>query len=101
MVRIHKSLKNLKFKPRLGAWLPQFSGQSSRCASLILVLVSYLIDPREISHHRDLPDEMYSGPASLAPEQTLAEFISTSAAYHGVLEQPLRTLEAELLKVRS
>ena len=42
---------------------------------------------------------MYTGKAWLTPEQTLVEFISTSAAYHGVLQQPLRSLEWELLKV--
>ena len=42
---------------------------------------------------------MYSGKAGLGPELTLVEFVSTSAAFHGVTSQPLATLEAELLKV--
>jgi len=43
--------------------------------------------------------EVYSGKAGLGPELTLVEFVSTSAAFHGVTSQPLATLEAELLKV--
>jgi len=43
--------------------------------------------------------EIFSGKGSLSPEQTLVEFISTSAAFHGVKKQPLRTLEWDLLKV--
>jgi len=43
--------------------------------------------------------EIFSGKGSLTPEQTLVEFISTSAAFHGVKKQPLRTLEWDLLKV--
>ena len=43
--------------------------------------------------------EMYSGKACMTPEQTLVEFISTSAAFHGVKKQPLHTLEFEILKV--
>jgi len=43
--------------------------------------------------------EIFSGKGALTPEQTLVEFISTSAAFHGVKKQPLRTLEWDLLKV--
>jgi len=39
------------------------------------------------------------GKKELSPEQTLIEFISTSAALHGVQKQPLRSLEWDLLKV--
>jgi len=43
--------------------------------------------------------EIFSGKGSLTPEQTLVEFVSTSASFHGVKKQPLRTLEWDLLKV--
>jgi len=43
--------------------------------------------------------EIFSGKGALTPEQTLVEFISTSAAFHGIKKQPLRTLEWDLLKV--
>jgi len=50
-----------------------------------------------------LPDpvlgEIFCGKGSLSPEQTLVEFISTSAAFHEVKKQPLRSLEWDLLKV--
>jgi len=50
-----------------------------------------------------LPDpvlgEIFSGKGALSPEQTLVEFISTSAAFHEVKKQPLRSLEWDLLKV--
>jgi len=39
------------------------------------------------------------GKKEMSPEQTLVEFISTSAALHGVRKQPLRSLEWDLLKV--
>ena len=45
------------------------------------------------------PGEVYIGKASPAPERTLVQFISTSAAFHGVKKQPLRSLESDLLKV--
>jgi hypothetical protein len=35
----------------------------------------------------------------MSPEQTLVEFISTSASFHGVKSQSLRSLEWDLLKV--
>jgi len=44
-------------------------------------------------------EELFSGKDGLSPEQTLVEFISTSAAFHGVKKQPLRSLEWDLLKV--
>jgi len=43
--------------------------------------------------------EVYAGKTSLSPELTLVEFISTSAAFHGVTSQLLTSLEEELLKV--
>jgi len=43
--------------------------------------------------------EVYAGKTSLSPEVTLVEFISTSAAFHGVTSQLLTSLEEELLKV--
>merc|ERR1719474_1171636 len=43
--------------------------------------------------------EIFCGKGSLTPEQTLVEFISTSASYHSVKKQPLRALEWDLLKV--
>jgi len=43
--------------------------------------------------------EIFCGKGALSPEQTLVEFISTSASFHGVKKQPLRTLEFDLLKV--
>jgi len=43
--------------------------------------------------------EIFSGKGSLTPEQTLVEFISTSASFHGVKKQALRSLEWDLLKV--
>jgi len=43
--------------------------------------------------------EIFCGKGTLTPEQTLVEFISTSAAFHGVKKQPLRSLEWDLLKV--
>jgi len=43
--------------------------------------------------------EIFSGKGALTPEQTLVEFISTSAAFHEVKKQPLRSLEWDLLKV--
>jgi len=50
-----------------------------------------------------LPDpvlgEIFCGKGALSPEQTLVEFISTSAAFHEVKKQPLRSLEWDLLKV--
>jgi len=50
-----------------------------------------------------LPDpvlgEIFCGKGALTPEQTLVEFISTSAAFHEVKKQPLRSLEWDLLKV--
>ena len=45
------------------------------------------------------PGEVYAGKTSLSPELTLVEFISTSAAFHGVTSQLLASLEEELLKV--
>ena len=42
--------------------------------------------------------EIFSGKGALSPEQTLVEFISTSAAFHEVKKQPLRSLEWDLLK---
>jgi len=39
------------------------------------------------------------GKKEMSPEQTLVEFISTSASLHGVRKQPLRSLEWDLLKV--
>jgi len=53
----------------------------------------------KISRPDPLIGEMYSGKTGLTPEQTLVEFISTSAACHRVVKQPLNTLEWELLKV--
>ena len=43
--------------------------------------------------------EIFSGKGGLTPEQSLVEFISTSASFHGVKKQTLRTLEWDLLKV--
>jgi len=43
--------------------------------------------------------EIFCGKGALTPEQTLVEFISTSAAFHEVKKQPLRSLEWDLLKV--
>jgi len=43
--------------------------------------------------------EVYAGKTNLSPELTLVEFISTSAAFHGVTSQLLTSLEEELLKV--
>merc|ERR1719317_990983 len=43
--------------------------------------------------------EIFCGKGTLTPEQTLVEFISTSAAFHGVKKQPLRSLEWDLQKV--
>jgi hypothetical protein len=40
-----------------------------------------------------------AGRKEMSPEQTLVEFISTSAAFHGVKTQALRSLEWDLLKV--
>ena len=45
------------------------------------------------------PGEVYAGKTSLSPELTLVEFISTSAAFHGVTSQLLTSLEEDLLKV--
>merc|ERR1719462_938651 len=51
----------------------------------------------------DKPDpvlgEVYAGKTSLSPEETLVEFISTSAAFHGITSQQLSGLEEDLLKV--
>jgi len=43
--------------------------------------------------------EVYAGKNGFTPEQSLIEFISTSAAFHGVKKQALRNLEWDLLKV--
>ena len=43
--------------------------------------------------------EIFCGKGALSPEHTLVEFISTSAAFHEVKKQPLRSLEWDLLKV--
>jgi len=43
--------------------------------------------------------EVYAGKNGFTPEQSLVEFISTSAAFHGVKKQALRSLEWDLLKV--
>merc|ERR1719291_960815 len=45
------------------------------------------------------PPDPVLGKKEMSPEQTLIEFISTSAAFHGVKKQTLQTLEADLLKV--
>ena len=45
--------------------------------------------------------EIFCGKGALSPEHTLVEFISTSAAFHEVKKQPLRSLEWDLLKVIS
>ena len=45
------------------------------------------------------PGEVYIGKESPAPERTLVQFISTSAAFHGMKKQPLRSLESDLRKV--
>lgn len=41
----------------------------------------------------------FPGKKEMSPEQTLIEFISTSAGLHGVRKQSLRSLEWDLLKV--
>jgi len=48
---------------------------------------------------RVTPPDPVLGRKEMSPEQTLVEFISTSAAYHGVKRQQMRTLEWDLLKV--
>jgi len=45
-----------------------------------------------------LPDPVL-GKKEMSPEQTLIEFVSSSAAFHGVKKQQLQTLEGDLLKV--
>ena len=40
-----------------------------------------------------------SGIKEMTPEQTLIEFISTSASLHGVTRQSIRQLEWDILKV--
>jgi len=45
------------------------------------------------------PPDPVLGKKEMSPEQTLIEFISTSAAFHGVKKQTLQTLEGDLLKV--
>ena len=52
-----------------------------------------------IEKYLSRPGEVYAGKTSLSPELTLVEFISTSAAFHGVTSQLLTSLEEELLKV--
>jgi len=44
------------------------------------------------------PDS-FPGKKEMSPEQTLIEFISTSAAFHGVQKQNFRSLEWDILKV--
>jgi len=48
---------------------------------------------------RVTPPDPVLGRKEMTPEQTLVEFISTSAAYHGVKKQQMKTLEWDLLKV--
>ena len=43
--------------------------------------------------------EIFCGKGALTPEQSLMEFISTSASFHEVKKQSLHTLEWDLLKV--
>jgi len=43
--------------------------------------------------------DSFPGQKEMTPEQTLIEFISTSAALHGVQKQSLRSLEWDILKV--
>jgi len=43
--------------------------------------------------------DLYAGKVGMTPEQTLVEFVSTSAAFHQVKKQPLHSLEWELLQV--
>jgi len=43
--------------------------------------------------------DLFPGKKEMTPEQTLIEFISTSAGLHGVQKQSLRSLEWDLLKV--
>ena len=86
-----------------------FSGQSSPWRSLTQFLVTFNINicpmHRIFSHLLVVLStaletcEVYAGKTSLSPELTLVEFISTSAAFHGVTSQLLASLEEELLKV--
>jgi len=48
---------------------------------------------------RVTPPDPVLGKKEMSPEQSLVEFISTSAAFHQVKKQQLRTLEWDLLKV--
>lgn len=48
---------------------------------------------------RVTPPDPVLGKKEMSPEQTLIEFISTSAAFHGVKKQQIQTLEGDLLKV--
>jgi len=50
------------------------------------------------SYKTTKPDPVL-GKKEMSPEQTLVEFISTSASLHGVRKQPLCSLEWDLLKV--
>lgn len=48
---------------------------------------------------RAIKSDPVLGRKEMSPEQTLVEFISTSASFHGVKSQNLRSLEWDLLKV--
>ena len=63
-------------------------GKSQRCRHILLLLFI-----------EGFTGEIFCGKGALTPEQTLVEFISTSAAFHEVKKQPLRSLEWDLLKV--
>ena len=65
-------------------------GKSQRCRHILLL---FFIG--------GFTGEIFCGKGALTPEQPLVEFISTSAAFHEVKKQPLRSLEWDLLKVIS
>lgn len=55
--------------------------------------------PTQWPSFRVTPPDPVLGKKEMSPEQTLIEFISSSAAFHGVKKQQLQTLEGDLLKV--
>ena len=79
---------------RVGAW-PEF-----KVPLPDPVLGKYqLVCPQSSQFIEGFTGEIFCGKGALSPEQTLVEFISTSAAFHEVKKQPLRSLEWDLLKV--